>query len=455
MASPAANRLRREKGNVEFQVKTPEFFPDQEEAFNVLGDEQYSILRCGRRYGKTAYAGNWAVDGCVNSELVGWFAPSYKIMSEVWYELSLMLDPIRLHSSKTDGLYRTVGGGRIDFWTLENLDAGRSRKYHRIIIDEAAFTNNETMMDQWERAIEPTLADYNGRVLICSNTNGVDPENFLFRLSPGLNGGDAPGPDGRGSKYKFREYHAPSSRNPYLSREFLAKKQAQLHPLVWQQEYLAEFVDFSGVAFFPREKLLVNGEPVPMPRRLDGVYAVVDTAVKTGKDNDGTAVMYFGITNNVPVPLTILDWDITQVSGDLLDIWLKGVFLRLEELARECHSRSGSLGAHIEDKSTGMVLLQQALRRGWPAHPINSKLTAMGKDERAMNAAGYVHNDKVKIARPAFEKVTVYKEVSRNHAMAQITGFRIGDKDAAKRADDLLDDFTYGISIGIGDPEGW
>lgn len=455
MASPAANRLRREKGDVTFEVKTPDFFEDQASAFEVLGDEQYSILRCGRRYGKTAYGGSWAVDGLVNSELVGWFAPSYKIMAEVWYEMSLMLEPIRLHSSKTDGVFRTIGGGRMDFWTLENLDAGRSRKYHRIIIDEAAFTNNETMMDQWERAIEPTLADYNGRVLICSNTNGVDPNNFLFRLSPGTDGGDAPGADGRGQKYHFREYHAPSSRNPFLSQEFLSKKKDQLHPLVWRQEYLAEFVDFSGVAFFPLDKLLISGEPAPWPRRVDGVYAVVDTAVKTGKDNDGTAVMYFGIINNVPSPLVILDWDIVQIQGDLLDTWMKGVFLRLEELARDCHSRAGSLGAHIEDKSTGMVLLQQALRRGWPAHPINSKLTAMGKDERAMNAAGYVYNDKVKISRPAFEKVTVYKEVSRNHAVAQITGFRVGDRDAAKRADDLLDDFTYGISIGIGDPEGW
>ena len=261
MASPAARRLAKEKDPT-FEVVIPEFFPDQVQAYETLGDEQYAILRCGRRYGKTAYGGSWAVDGLVNQETVGWFAPSYKIMSEVWYELSLMLEPIRLHSSKTDGVFRTVGGGRMDFWTLENIDAGRSRKYHRIVIDEAAFTNDETMMDQWERAIEPTLADYNGRVLICSNTNGVNPDNFLYKLSPG--GGDPPGPDGRGTKYKFREYHAPSMRNPFLSQEFLAKKKENSHPLVWRQEYLAEFVDWSGVAFFPVDKLLVKGGSAPL-----------------------------------------------------------------------------------------------------------------------------------------------------------------------------------------------
>lgn len=454
MASPAARRLQKEKAPT-FTVTTPEFFPDQVAAFETLWDEQYAILRCGRRYGKTAFASTVAVNCLVQGETVGWFAPSYKIMSEVYYELSVMLEPIRLHASKTDGIIRTVGGGRIDFWTLENEDAGRSRKYHQIVIDEGAFTNNETMMAQWERAIEPTLADYDGRVLVCSNTNGVDPENYLWKISPGLNGGDPPGPDGRGSRYKFREYHAPSSRNPFLSQKFLAQKKGQSHPLVWRQEYLAEFVDWSGVAFFSIDSLLVDGRPVPQPQRVDGVFAVVDTAVKTGKDNDGTAVMFFGLINNVPSPLIILDWEIVQVSGDLLDKWLVTVFQRLEELARTCRSRAGSLGAHIEDKSTGMVLNQQALRRGLPAHPINSKLTAMGKDERAMNASGYVYNGKVKMAEPAYNKTTVYKEVSRNHAIGQITGFRIGDKDAAKRADDLLDTFTYGVSIGIGDPDGW
>ena len=35
--------------------------------------------------------------------------------------------------------------------------------------------------------------------------------------------------------------------------------------LIYQQEYLAEFVDWAGVAFFAREKLLEQGQPVPYP----------------------------------------------------------------------------------------------------------------------------------------------------------------------------------------------
>lgn len=452
----AATRLAREPGDIEFALELPRLYEDQMAAKAALGDAQYAILRCGRRYGKTAYGVDYVIDGVAEGHPVGWFAPSYKLMSEVFFELSRILDPIKLHSSKTDGIIRCVGGGRVDFWTLDNEDAGRSRKYERIVIDEGAFTNNETMLDQWEKSIEPTLADYDGRVLVCSNTNGVDQENFLYRISPGTNGGDPPKAGSiLGAKYRFKEYHAHSSANPYLSARFLANKKAQSHPLVWKQEYLAEFVDWSGVAFFSKDSLTVNGEPVPFPTRCDGVFAVVDSAAKTGKDNDGTAVMYFALTNNVTYPLLILDWEIVQIEGSLLDTWLKNVFTRLETLARDLKARSGSQGVHIEDKSTGTVLIQQAKRRGWNAHEINSKLTAMGKDERALNATGYVYTGKVKFTRAAYEKVAVYKEISRNHAFHQITGFRLGDKEAAKRADDLLDTFTYGVSIALGDPEGW
>jgi hypothetical protein len=43
------------------------------------------------------------------------------------------------------------------------------------------------------------------------------------------------------------------------------------------------------------------------------------------------------------------------------------------------------------------------------ARAIESKLTAMGKDERAISVSGYVHRGLVKYTRHAFEKTSVYK----------------------------------------------
>lgn len=91
---------------------------------------------------------------------------------------------------------------------------------------------------------------------------------------------------------------------------------------------------WSGVAFFSREKLLVENRPVPYPTICDGVFAVIDTASKTGTDNDGTVVTFFAADRHCgSVPLLILDWNIVQIEGAILETWLPTVFGRLEELA--------------------------------------------------------------------------------------------------------------------------
>jgi hypothetical protein len=55
------------------------------------------------------------------------------------------------------------------------------------------------------------------------------------------------------------------------------------------------------------------------------VFAVIDTAVKTGTVNDGTAVTFFGYDQHAPIPLLILDWDIDQIESAVLESWLPSV----------------------------------------------------------------------------------------------------------------------------------
>lgn len=210
-----------------------------------------------------------------------------------------------------------------------------------------------------------------------------------------------------------------------------------------------------GNAFFDEERLLIDGRPVPYPDLCDGVFAIVDTATKTGKDRDGTAVTYFSLNKRSETPLIILDWDIVQIEGAMLETWLPTVFQNLQALAAKAKARMGAIGTWIEDKSSGMVLLQHARNRSWPAQPIESRLTSLGKDERAISVSGYVYRGRVKISQHAYDKVVTYKESTRNHLLGQINGFRIADKDAAKREDDLLDTFCYGVAIGLGDEEGF
>jgi hypothetical protein len=185
------------------------------------------------------------------------------------------------------------------------------------------------------------------------------------------------------------------------------------------------------------------------------VFAIIDTASKTGTEHDATAVTFFACDRyGSRFPLMILDWDIAQIEGALLETWLPMVFDRLEELSQICQARFGSLGAFIEDKNSGTILLQQALRRGMRAEAIDSKLTAMGKDERAISVSGYVYRGNIKYTDYAFNKITAYKRRSKNHLVDQVEGFRVGDKNN-KREDDLLDTFCYGIALSLGDDKGF
>jgi hypothetical protein len=74
-----------------------------------------------------------------------------------------------------------------------------------------------------------------------------------------------------------------------------------------------------------------------------------------------------------------------------------------------------------------------------------------GKDLRALAAEPHVSAGRVKITREACDKTSNYREVTRNQRLAQLSSFRVGDKAAYKRVDDLLDCTTYAILLAFGD----
>lgn len=400
---------------------------------------RFRALRCGRRWGKTLALSSVGCSDAIQRKIHGFFAPDYKILSETYRECEEILSPLIESSSKIDGIIRLANGGRIDFWTLNNPKAGRSRKYHSVSIDEAAFTDAD-MMDIWRKNIRPSLLDYIGSAIVASTPNGADTENFFWRIC-------------NEPEHGFREFHAPTHTNPFLPADELARLKLDNHPDVYRQEYLAEFVDWSGAAFFPESCLLIDGKPAPLPSRVDQVFAVIDTALKDTLEHDGTAVVYYGRNKIFGTKLLILDWDILQIEGSLLEAWLPTVARKTEDYAAQLQAREGSKGLWIEDKASGIVLLQQARRRGMNAWPIDSKLTALGKEARALSVSGYYFRGDVKITQHAYDKVVSYRGQTRNHFLSQVCGFRMGQKQP--HGQDLLDCATYGPAIALGNSDGY
>lgn len=436
------------------EIRLPTFHPRQAEIYRNRAP--FNAVRCGRGFGKTTMVVAIAANAAAKGKKAAVFTPEHKQWKESFLQIRRILLPLEARSSVMDGTIRTSTSGICDFWHLtDNELAGRGREYDVILIDEAAWTKDGQMKDVWEKSVEPTMRVCpNPSVWAFSTPKGISADNFFYHIC-------------RDTKTEFREHHAGSLSNPMVRPEFIEERRKKVSPLVFQQEYLADFVNWSGVAFFSEDKLLVEAvegkeidgkyyQPVDYPSGCDSVFLVIDTGVKGGSDHDGTAVTWWATSSFGPHPLICLDWDLIQIDAALLEQVLPQWIERGKELARQCRARFGCTGAYIEDAQSGSVLLQQCALRGIPAEALPSKLTSAGKDGRALNASGPVFRGEVKFSRVAYDKNDVsFKDVTRNHLVSQVVGFRLGDKDAARRSDDLLDTFTYAVAVACGGSDGW
>jgi len=419
------------------QIKFRKFHAGQVKLFANRGKR--TVLRAGRRVGKTTGLEEIGSHAAAKGLRVGWFSPSYKLNIPTFRQINQTLRPIRESSSKIDGLICTDTGGQVEFWSLDNEDAGRSRSYDIVIIDEGSL-KKIGLREIWEQAIKPTLLDRNGSAIMAGTPKGIDPDNYFYVACTDKSEG-------------WDERHAPTWENPTLSAEAVARLKIENAPLVYQQEFCAEFVDWRGTAFFAELSMLVNGEAVDYPTKADQVFAVIDTALKDGLEHDGTAVLYCARNKYLGHPLVILDWDILQIEGALLEQWLPSVNERVDELAKMTNARQGNVGLWIEDKASGIVLIQQAQRKGLPAYPIDGDLTAMGKDGRALSVSGYVFKGDVKLSKHAHNKTVNFRGQTRNHLLSQVCGYRMGVK--TPHGMDLLDTFCYSVAIALGDSAGY
>ena len=235
---------------------------------------RFKVISAGRRFGKTLLAIEWlalAEGGAIDSASVGFFAPTYKLLMEAWNDFEYTLNPVIRRSNKTEMRIELITGGKIEFWTLEDNNAGRGRKYHRIVIDEAAHARN--LKNIWEQSISPTLTDYRGAAWFISTPNGTNYFYELFRR-----GGDPAYPE-------WASFQMPSAMNPHLPLEEIEQRRRELPELVFRQEYLAEFVAFGGGLVKP-EMIL----EAPCPPRLP-IALGVDLAISERDSADYTAIV--------------------------------------------------------------------------------------------------------------------------------------------------------------------
>lgn len=230
---------------------------------------RFNVACMGRRFGKTALGIRVVADQAVSRQPTGWFAPTYKLLDEAWREARRRLAPIITRQDSQQHRLELITGGTIDFWTLDNPDAGRGRKYALVVVDEAAMARN--LEEAWTQAIRPTLADLSGSAWFLSTPKGGNYFKTLY--------------DRAGDEEEWQRWQMPTRTNPYIQPEEIDAMRHDLPEIVFRQEVLAEFVDLAG-AVVQREWLRHSGPPAGLT-----VVFGVDLAISTRTEADYTAIV--------------------------------------------------------------------------------------------------------------------------------------------------------------------
>ena len=294
---------------------------------------RFNVTSNGRRWGKTLLGEDLAITTALfDAGPVGWFAPTYKYVTEVWRDLARLLQPVIASSSKVDLRMELITGGVIEIWTLTDPNAGRSRKYRRAIVDEAAMVPN--LMATWNAAIRPTLMDMGGDAWFLSTPKGHNAFWTMYQW-----GMDETMPD-------WSCWQMPTSSNPYIAQAEIDEMQRTLPERIFSQEVLAQFLDDAGGVF----------------------RSVMDAATATERDDPEAGHQYiigvdWGKTADFTV-LTVLDT--TTKSVVKVDRFNRIDYTvqvgRLKALCERFHPDR----VIAEQNSMGEPLLEQLQREGLP-----------------------------------------------------------------------------------------
>lgn len=189
--------------------------------------KRFNVLCCGRRFGKSALAVNLLAETAIAGKPAGYFAPTYKLLDGTYNECLNALEPIVTRKNEHQFI-ELLTGGRIEFWSLENELAGRSRKYKRVILDEVAFAKN--LWKLWTESIRATLSDFKGDAWFMSTPKGKNDFHKLFMR-------------GKTGEDNWRSWQMSTYMNPYIDPLEIDDAKKDLPELAFSQEYMAEFND--------------------------------------------------------------------------------------------------------------------------------------------------------------------------------------------------------------------
>ena len=230
---------------------------------------RFKVLAAGRRWGKTRLTVHECLDVASAGGRAWWIAPSYKMGEVGWRPLKRMGTMIGAEIRKVDRQVILPNGGEITVRSADNPDSLRGEGLDFAAFDEFAFTQESA----WTEAIRPALSDRLGKAMFISTPTG---RNHFWRMyQRGLSDGG-----------EWMSWQLPTSDNPYIEPSEIEAARESLPELIFEQEYLAIFLENEGAVFRNIGACLY--EPTDGPEDHKGHYICM--GVDWGKQADFTAL---------------------------------------------------------------------------------------------------------------------------------------------------------------------
>lgn len=218
----------------EMEILIPLKTPHPTQDIFLKTRKRFNVLKCGRRWGKTECFQELASECIERGQIFAYFSPTYKDLYEVWHEIQRVFYHIIESKSETVKQLIFIGGAKVDFWSMEDPDSGRGRKYHRVVVDECEKAGK--FKQAWEESIRATLTDFKGDAYLISTPKFGD--TYFKKICK--------------NELEFEDWKTftfTSYDNPYIDKEELDEARKLLGDAVFDCEYMA--VDLDGKSLNP------------------------------------------------------------------------------------------------------------------------------------------------------------------------------------------------------------
>ena len=273
-----------------YVVNMPKLYDHQIQV--ARSNARYKVVCGGRRVGKTRL-GVWL---CLEKAWRGgrafWIAPTYAMGLEGWKDLKNIGIEYGVEVRESEKTIITTTGGSVSIRSADNPDRMRGSGLDFAVLDEYAFMKPNV----WAEIVRPMLSISRGGALFISTPKGFNHFEEIYNVA--------------GERDDWERWNFPTSVNPLISEEELQSAKEEIGSYLYSQEYLAQFVEFSGGIFqdtwfkryrseevteYDKDGYLITRNKIQLPN--EEVYedelskfATVDLATSTKEQADYTVM---------------------------------------------------------------------------------------------------------------------------------------------------------------------